>query len=388
MTSNVSSISNMAGAAVGPAATPSVDNEWMGSALGLARRGLGITWPNPAVGCVIVDPQGHLAGQGWTQPGGRPHAEVEALRRAGDRARGGTIYVTLEPCAHFGQTPPCADAILQAGLARCVVGIDDPDPRTAGQGIAKLRAGGIVVSTGIRAGEARDITAGFLSRIMRGRPLFALKSAMTLDGRIAASTGRSRWITGEEARAYGHLLRAQHDAVLLGIGTAIADDPQLDVRIPGLAGRRPVRIVADPRLRLPLTSKLARSAKQQPLWLLVRSDADRGRAKAFRDLGAEVLEVGMTSNGELDMMAAAKLLGTKGLTRVLVEGGGRIAGSLLRAGLIDRLHAFRAGMIMGGDGTPSIAAIGVDDPASAPRFVLIESLRVGPDVLETWAVSA
>lgn len=364
------------------------DTAWMAAALGLAQRGLGLTWPNPSVGCVVVDSSGHLAGRGWTQPGGRPHAESEALTAAGPASRGSTAFVTLEPCAHHGKTPPCADALVAAGIARCVVAIEDPDSRTAGQGIAKLRAAGIVVRIGVLAAQAAEVTAGFLSRVSRGRPLFELKSALTIDGRIAAHTGRSRWITGEAARAHGHVLRAQSDAVLLGIGTAIADDPQLDVRLPGLDERKPIRIVADPRLRLPLTSKLARSARTQPLWLFVRSDADRGRVSAFRDLGAEVIDTPIPPNGEIDMAVAARLLGDRGLTRVLVEGGGRIAGAMFRAGLIDRIHAFRAGLVMGGDGTPSVAAMAVDDPGAAPRFVLRGVQRLGEDVLESWAAHA
>ncbi len=361
------------------------DTAGMAAALGLARRGLGLTWPNPSVGCVVLDAEGHVAGRARTADSGRPHAETQALTQAGARARGGTAYVTLEPCAHIGKTPPCADALAAAGIARAVVAIEDPDPRTAGQGLARLRAAGIEVTLGPGRAEAAEITAGFLTRVLKGRPLFELKAAMTLDGRIAAHTGASKWITGEAARARGHLMRAQADAVLCGIGTAIADDPQLDVRLPGLTGRRPVRIVADARLRLPLTSKLARSATQQPLWLLARADADKGRATAFRDLGAEIIEVPVLPTGELDLAAAALELGARGLTRVLVEGGGRIAGALIRAGLVDRIHAFRAGLVMGGDGLPAVAAMGVEGPDVAPRFALSHIASVGADVLESWA---
>ncbi len=357
----------------------------MGSALGLARRGLGLTWPNPSVGCVIVDPAGHVVGRGRTADSGRPHAETEALHQAGDRARGATAYVTLEPCAHTGKTPPCADALVAAGIARAVIAIEDPDPRTSGQGIAKLRAAGIAVTVGVRRAEAVDVTAGFLTRILKGRPVFALKAAMSIDGRIAAHSGASKWITGEAARALGHLMRAEADAVMCGIGTAIADDPQLNVRLPGLAARRPVRIVADARLRLPLTSKLARSAAEQPLWLLARPDADKSRVQAFRDLGADIVETPVTATGELDLAVAARELGSRGLTRVLVEGGGRIAGAMIRAGLIDRIHAFRAGIVMGGDGLPAVAAMGVAAPDIAPRFALAHIASVGADVLESWA---
>ncbi|MFT3808655.1 MAG: bifunctional diaminohydroxyphosphoribosylaminopyrimidine deaminase/5-amino-6-(5-phosphoribosylamino)uracil reductase RibD [Micropepsaceae bacterium] len=357
----------------------------MAAALGLARRGLGLTWPNPSVGCVIVDADGHVAGRGRTAKGGRPHAETEALKQAGSRAAGATAYVTLEPCAHTGHTGSCADALAAAKIARAVIAIEDPDPRTAGQGIAKLKAAGIAVTLGVGHAASLDVTAGFLTRVRRGRPFFELKAGLTIDGRIAAHTGASKWITGEAARARGHLMRAEADAVLCGIGTAIADDPQLDVRLPGLTGRKPVRIVADARLRLPLTAKLARSAKVQPLWLLARADADRGRAGAFRDLGAEIITVPTLPTGELDLVAAATELGARGLTRVLIEGGGRLAGAMIRAGLVDRFHTFRAGLVMGGDGLPAVAAMGVTAPDVAPRFHLTHMAQVGDDVLESWA---
>lgn len=364
------------------------DDAAMGAALVLARRGWGLTAPNPAVGCVIHDADGRLVGRGWTQPGGRPHAEPQALAMAGERVRGGTLYVTLEPCAHHGKTPPCADAIIAATPGRCVVAIEDPDPRTAGQGIARLRAAGIEVTVGVRAAEARAVTAGFLTRIVRGRPAMFLKTATTMDGRIATRTGASQWITGEAPRGFGHLLRAQADGVLAGIGTAIADDPRLNVRLKGLEGRSPVRIIADPRLRLPLTSHLARTARHQPVWLLARPDADRGRARAFQDLGAEIIETPVLPSGELDLAAACQALGARGLTRVLVEGGGRIAGALLKAGLIDRIHMLRAGLVIGGDGLPAVAGMGLEALADAPRFRLEHVRRIGEDLLETWVPSA
>jgi len=361
------------------------DASHMASALGLARRGLGLTWPNPSVGCIIADNEGRIAGRGRTANGGRPHAETEAVKQAGSRSKGGTAYVTLEPCAHTGHTGPCADALLAAGITRAVIAIEDPDPRTAGQGIAKLSAAGVQITMGVGRAEAVEVGQGFLTRIIKKRPLFELKTAMTLDGRIAAHNGASKWITGEAARARGHLMRAQADAVLCGIGTAIADDPQLDVRLPGLSARKPVRIVADARIRLPLTSNLARSARSQPLWLMARPDADKGRASAYRDLGAEIITVPVLATGELDLAAAALELGARGLTRVLVEGGGRIAGALMRAGLIDRIYAFRAGLVMGGDGLPAVAGMGVTGPDIAPRFALAHIARVGADVLESWA---
>ncbi len=296
--------------------------------------------------------------------------------------------MTLEPCAHHGQTPPCAEALVAARVRRVVIGTGDPDPRVDGGGIAILRAAGIEVETGVRRAEAEDVAAGFLTRVRKGRPLVELKSATTIDGRIAAASGESRWITGPAAREAGHLLRARSDAVMVGIGTAIADDPELTVRLPGLGARKPVRIVADARLRLPLTSKLARGAKSAPLWMLVRADGAPERKRAFRDLGAEVIDVPAVASGELDLDAAMAELGARGLTRVLVEGGGRIAGALMRRGLVDRIACFRAGLVMGGDGLPSVAAMGVAGPAAAPRFDLIRVERIGEDVLETWAARA
>jgi diaminohydroxyphosphoribosylaminopyrimidine deaminase/5-amino-6-(5-phosphoribosylamino)uracil reductase len=360
----------------------------MRAALGLARRGLGRTWPNPSVGCVIVDETGAIIGRGWTQTGGRPHAETEALKQAGARAKGATAYVTLEPCAHFGKTPPCADALIAAGIARVVVAITDPDPRTAGQGLARLRGSGIAVSEGTCTNDAREVTAGFLTRIEKGRPYFILKSATTMDGRIAAHTGASQWITGEAARARGHLMRAESDAVMIGIGTAMADDPMLDVRLPGLQEYRPVRIVADGQLRLPLTSKLVTTAQSQPLWIITRPGADAARTEALKNAGAEIIQVATIPSGALDLPAAARELAARGLTRVLVEGGGQLAASMIHAGLIDRIAAFRAGRVMGGDGLPAIAAMSVASPDAAPRFTLRHIERVGEDVLETWDAHA
>src|SRR5580700_4659831 len=227
----------------------------MRTALGLARRGLGNTWPNPAVGCVIVK-DGRVVGRGWTQKGGRPHAETEALARAGKGAKGATAYVSLEPCSHHGKTPPCAEALIAAGVSRVVAAVEDPDPRVSGRGIARLRAAGIAVEAGLCAAEAAELNAGFFCRVAQGRPLVTLKLAASLDGRIATPTGKSRWITGPAARERAHLLRAAHDAVLIGTGTALADDPQLTCRLPGLEARSPVRIVIDRTLRLPATLRL------------------------------------------------------------------------------------------------------------------------------------
>src|SRR5215475_2950035 len=250
-----------------PRPAPHDDAGHMAAALDLARRGLGRVWPNPAVGCVLVR-QGRVVGRGWTQPGGRPHAETEALHRAGAAAKGATAYVTLEPCSHHGRTPPCADALIAAGIARAVVAMEDPDPRVSGAGLARLREAGIKVDLGLGESEAGEINAGFFLRIRERRPLITLKLAMTLDGRIATRSGESRWITGEAARARAHLLRAQHDAVMVGSGTVLADDPLLNVRLPGLGRQSPLRIVLDGRMRLSLTSALVAGARETPTWLV------------------------------------------------------------------------------------------------------------------------
>jgi diaminohydroxyphosphoribosylaminopyrimidine deaminase/5-amino-6-(5-phosphoribosylamino)uracil reductase len=330
--------------------------------------------------------EGRVVGRGVTQPGGRPHAEAEALRMAGAAARGSTAYVTLEPCSHHGRTPPCADALVSAGIARAVVALRDPDPRVSGRGSSALQAAGIAVAAGLCEAEAREVNAGFFSRIANGRPLVTAKAATGLDGRIATHKGQSRWITGPAARARAHLLRATHDAVMLGIGTAAIDDPQLTVRLPGLATASPVRIVVDARLRLPLTHRLVRTAKEIPTWIITSDEADAGRVAALAECGVETITVTRDPEGEYpDLRAALQALGQRGLTRVLVEGGGHLLAALLRAQLVDRLVWFRAGMIIGGDGVPVAVAFGVDKLDEAPRFVRQSVEPCGDDVVETWA---
>ncbi|MGH7115700.1 MAG: bifunctional diaminohydroxyphosphoribosylaminopyrimidine deaminase/5-amino-6-(5-phosphoribosylamino)uracil reductase RibD, partial [Stellaceae bacterium] len=252
----------------------------MRTALALARRGLGAVWPNPAVGCVIIS-QGRVVGRGWTQPGGRPHAETEALRRAGGAARDATAYVSLEPCCHWGRTPPCADALIKAGVRRVVIALEDPDPRVAGNGIARLRAAGLAVEIGPGAEDAAEINAGFLTRQRLGRPLVTLKLATSLDGRIATGSGESQWITGPPARQRAHLLRARHDAVMVGTGTVLADDPELTCRLPGLGHRSPLRVVLDRRLRIPRSAHVIADARQSPTWVFTLSGADPARREAL-----------------------------------------------------------------------------------------------------------
>ncbi|MBB4264831.1 bifunctional diaminohydroxyphosphoribosylaminopyrimidine deaminase/5-amino-6-(5-phosphoribosylamino)uracil reductase RibD [Roseospira visakhapatnamensis] len=364
----------------------------MAAALALARRGLGRVWPNPAVGCVLVqaDAEGdEVVGRGWTQPGGRPHAEVEALVRAGERARGATAYVTLEPCSHHGQTPPCADALVTAGVARVVVALTDPDPRVAGRGLARLRAAGVRVDEGLRSEEARLVTAGFLSRVTAGRSLVTVKAATTLDGRIATAAGESRWITGPRARALGHRLRATHDAIAVGIGTALVDDPMLDCRLPGLEDRSPVRVVFDGALRLPIGSRLAASADRRPVWLLCRAaDLETAEGRARRDRlegrGVRVLPVPADTAGRVDPRAALQALGDAGLTRLLVEGGGRLIGALLAADVVDHLAWMQAPRVLGDGARPGVAGFGVDRLADCANFAPLDWMPIGPDMV-LWA---
>jgi diaminohydroxyphosphoribosylaminopyrimidine deaminase/5-amino-6-(5-phosphoribosylamino)uracil reductase len=367
---------------------PPEDVAAMQAALGLARRGLGRTWPNPAVGCVIRR-DGVILGRGWTQPGGRPHAEQVALAQARDRwgaeaLRGAEAFVTLEPCAHQGKTPPCADALAEAGLARVVAPFADPDPRVNGRGFARLRDAGARIDVGLLEAEARAVNAGFLSRLSLGRPFLTLKMAATLDGRIATEQGESRWITGPQARARVHLMRAQSDAVIIGAATATTDDPMLDVRLDGLTHRSPVRIVADGRLTLDPASRLVRSAAVRPLWILHGMAADPTRAAALTAAGADLIAVGGGQDAGLNLAEALQVLGTRGLTRLLCEGGGRLAASILRARLADEVCWFTAGAAIGVEGAPSIAAMNLVRLADAPRLRLVETELLGNDVLTVW----
>jgi len=358
------------------------DGEHMRAALALARRGLGNVWPNPSVGCVLVR-DGRVVGRGTTAPGGRPHAETATLAQAGDQARGATAYVTLEPCSHHGRTPPCADALAAAGVARAVVACGDPDPRVDGRGIAALREAGVEVTIGLMAEEARSLQAGFLTRVGLGRPMVTLKLASTLDGRIATRTGESQWITGAEARRAAHALRGQHDAVLAGVGTVEADDPELTCRIPGYRKTSDLRIVVDSRLRAPVSARVVATAAAVPSWFLHRADADAGRAGALQAAGVRLIEVAGGDAG-VDLAAAMQALGAAGLTRVLVEGGAQIAGGLLRAGLVDRIAWFHAPAVMGGDGWPAAQAFGTGPLNGMPRFRRVDCRPVGDDMLSEF----
>ena len=356
----------------------------MKHALMLARRGLGRVAPNPSVGCVIVARDGHIVGRGWTQPGGRPHAETEALRRAGSLANGATAYVTLEPCSHQGETPPCADALVAAGVA-CVVGaIEDPDSRVSGRGFERLRKAGVHVRTGVCADAAEDLNAGFLLRVREGRPLVTLKIAQSLDGETAPSGG-DKWITGPEARRFGHLLRAQNDAILIGSETALADDPELTCRIPGLENRSPLRIVLDARGRLRPSSKIARTAKRTPTLVFT---ADPKSAAALSKCGVELVAAKPSAEGRIDITAMLKELGRRGVTRLLVEGGRTVQSSFLRTGMADRLELFTAPLILGSQQRNAAAVVTKEAPREMQQFVRIGQRRLGPDLLESFVRKA
>jgi len=353
----------------------------MALALSLGRRGQGLCWPNPAVGCVVVQGD-RIVGRGWTQPGGRPHAETVALAQAGAQAKGATAYVTLEPCSHQGETPPCAQALIDAGVARVVAAIEDSDPRVSGQGFEHLRRAGIVVKTGVLAEQAARDHAGFFFKTEQGRPLVTLKLASSFDGRIATATGHSKWITGPEARRAVHAIRARHDAVMVGAGTARADDPSLTVRDLGVE-KQPVRVVISRHLDLPLLSQLARTAKDIPLWLCHGYGADVERLKAWEGLGARMLPCAVRGT-QLDAGDILQQLGQAGLTRVFCEGGGALAASLLANDLVDELIGFTAGLGIGAEGLPMIGALGLNRLEQAPRFQLIEMRQVGQDIEHRW----
>ncbi len=353
----------------------------MALALSLGRRGQGTCWPNPAVGCVIVR-EGRIVGRGWTQPGGRPHAETQALAQAGDLARGATAYVSLEPCAHHGQTPPCADALIKAGLARVVCAVEDSDPRVSGQGFEMLRAAGIDVTTGVMRSEAERDHAGFFLKTEQGRPRVTLKLASSFDGRIATATRQSKWITGPEARRVVHAERARHDAVMVGAGTARADDPSLTVREMGVA-HQPVRVVASRHLDLPLMGQLARTAGKVPVWLCHGPGADTERMRAWEGLGARLIPCAV-HGVQLDAVDLLQQLGQAGLTSVFCEGGSALAASLLAEDLVDELVGFTAGFAIGAEGLPAIGALGLDKLTEAARFDLVETRPIGRDVLHRW----
>ncbi|MGQ0741574.1 MAG: bifunctional diaminohydroxyphosphoribosylaminopyrimidine deaminase/5-amino-6-(5-phosphoribosylamino)uracil reductase RibD [Alphaproteobacteria bacterium] len=347
----------------------------MRHALRLAARGLGNAWPNPAVGCVIVSPDGRIAGRGWTGKGGRPHAETMALEQAGAAARGATAYVSLEPCAHHGKTPPCADALISSGVARVVGTIRDPDPRVSGQGFEKLRRAGIAVAEGLLADEAHFLNEGFLKRVSAGRPLVAIKVAESSDGFVARDLG-DKWITGPRAREHVHLLRAQYDAILAGAGTVLADDPELTCRLPGLKDHSPVRVVLDSHLRTPASSKLVQAAKKFPLWIITTM------AKGGEELeraGAELIRMKAGAEERPAPRDVLAKLAERGITRLLVEGGPATHAAFIAAGFADRVHRYLSPSVIGPTGIRAAAL-------PTRNLICFERRALPPDVLENFVV--
>lgn len=358
------------------------DLRFMTLALALGRRGLGRTWPNPAVGAVVVG-KSVIAGRGWTQPTGRPHAETEALRRADMAARGATMYVTLEPCSHYGKTPPCADAIIAGGIRRVVSAIEDPDPKVAGEGHSRLRAAGIEVDIGLGAREALRAHAGHIRRVREGRPHVTLKLAVSADGKAALAGRRPVALTGEAARARVHLMRAMNDAILIGIGTALADDPVLTCRLPGMERRSPVRVVLDSGLKLPLESRLVAGAAEIPLWVFAAPDASAAAERALRARGVEVVRTECVGGG-IGLSSALHALASRGITRLMVEGGPRIAAALVTADLVDEAALLRAPVTIGPDGIDAIEGMPLDALVRSPRLRSRGIRPIGPDIIETF----
>jgi diaminohydroxyphosphoribosylaminopyrimidine deaminase/5-amino-6-(5-phosphoribosylamino)uracil reductase len=344
------------------------DRRFMQLALTLGRRGQGRTWPNPAVGAVVVR-DGAIVGRGWTQAGGRPHAEVVALAQAGEAARGATLYVTLEPCSHVGKSPPCADAVIAAGITRVVSAIEDPNPEVSGQGHARLRAAGIAVDIGLGAAEAAHDHAGHFRRIRNKRPHVILKLAVSADDKIGAAGRRPLAISGETAKARVHLLRAQCDAILVGIGTVLSDDPLLTCRLPGMEARSPVRVVLDRSLRIPGSSRLVHSARETPLWVMTSDVSEAPAAMKLGAAGAQVIRVDTTATPPgLDLAAVLLALAEKGITRLLVEGGARVASSFVAADLVDEVWLLRGPDSVGADGVSALNALPLSAVTESPAF--------------------
>jgi diaminohydroxyphosphoribosylaminopyrimidine deaminase/5-amino-6-(5-phosphoribosylamino)uracil reductase len=356
--------------------------EMMRLALAQARRALGRVFPNPAVGAVVVRGE-RVLGRGFTQPPGGSHAEVVALERAARRhgreaLRGGSLAVTLEPCSHRGRTGPCTQALRDARLARLYIGHVDPHPEVSGRGIRQLRRAGLHVRVGGLEAECRDQHRGFVSVQRRGRPFVTLKLAASLDGRIATAAGESRWVTSDSSRAFVHRLRERTDAILIGSSTVLADDPELTARRDGRTVHRPVRVLLDSRLRVPVRARLYRRSDAQRSWVLTRKSVPAARRRAVSATGARLLSLPARS-GRVDLRAALARLAHEGLTSVLVEGGGGLAAALVQAGLVDEVHWFVAPKLLGGDGRAALGPLGLGRLARAPRLEVSKLQRHGPD---------
>jgi len=367
---------------VATAAASPDDWRFMKLALALGRRGLGRTWPNPAVGAVVVK-DGVIVGRGWTQPGGRPHAETEALKRAGKEAKGATMYVTLEPCSHQGKTPPCADAIIRAGVARVVSALEDVNPQVAGQGYAKLRERGIVVDTGLGGEEAAHDHAGHSRRMRDGRPHVLLKLAASSDGKAGLPGRKPVAITGEAARHRVHQMRAEADAILVGIGTVLADDPHLTCRLPGMFERSPVRVVLDARLRIPLSTAITGTARDVPVWVFGATGASPIAEDILKAKGVEVFRVDAT-DGRLDLHQVVKVLAERGITRLMVEGGPIVAASFLAADLVDEAALFRSPNEIGLTGINVLEGVPLSALTQSPQLTRVATEAIGDDTLTRY----
>lgn len=356
------------------------DRAWMQLAIKEARKGLGRTSPNPCVGAVVVK-NNRLIATGFHAKAGTPHAEVHALRAAGAKARGATIYVTLEPCNHTGKTPPCTQAILAAGIKRVVVGMLDPNPLVAGGGCQTLGAQGVEITQGVLVEECRSLNRPFSKHITTGLPWVIMKAGMSLDGRLALASGQCSWITNEQSRRQVHRLRDRVDAILIGSETALCDDPALTTRVTGRRGRDPLRVILDTALRLPPTAKMLQQASSAPTWIFCGPDAEVRRAEALIEAGAVVKQVRLDDAGQLDLAAVLCELGRAQLTSVLVEGGSRVHGAFLRANLVDEVQIFMAPIFIGNDGVPLVDSLGLRTIVEAPRFSTTKVRRFGNDVL-------
>ena len=362
------------------AGTTADDERYMRLALALGRRNLGHTWPNPAVGAVIVK-DGIILARGWTQEGGRPHAEVEALRRAKKAAQGATMYVTLEPCSHQGKTPPCADAIIRAGIVRVVSAMEDPNPEVAGQGHERLRAKGVAVDIGLGGEEARNTHAGHIARVTKGRPYVMLKLAISADGKAGLAGRKQALITGETTRSRVFQMRAASDAILVGIGTILSDDPQLTCRLPGMFERSPVRVVLDAQLQLPLATSVAATVRETPTWVFASRKPSAIAEEILQQKGCKVFRVDDT-NGRLDLDEVLKVLAEQGITRLMVEGGPKVAASFVAADLVDEAVLVRGEKTIGETGIAPLEGMPLEQLTG--RLTVRGSEKLGSDTLEIF----
>lgn len=372
---------NVAAAQLAPVSAAD-DERFMALAFALGRRGLGNVWPNPAVGAVIVK-DGVIVGRGWTQPGGRPHAETEALRRAKKAASGATMYVTLEPCSHQGQTPPCADAIIKAGIARVVSAMQDPNPEIAGDGHKRLAAKGITVDVGLGAEEAARVHAGHIMRVTEGRPHVTLKLAVSADGKIGAAGRKPVAISDAPARQRVFQMRAMSDAILVGIGTIVADNPGLTCRLPGLFERSPVRVVLDAKLQIPMMAAVVATVSETPTWIVAAKNASAMAEEILRQKGCEVIRVS-DKKGQLDLEKVLSALSAKGITRLMVEGGAKVAASFAAADLVDEAVLIRSEKTIGKDGIDALEGAPLTVLTKSPHLSAHTSERLGPDTFDTY----